>query len=366
MNSKKQANCAILSKDNLVGNHNMIIVENYIYIFFEEYVYIYNYMEEQPIRKTKFKFFSKISNIINISSDKILILFYNKQKKEIFTIREYHVYLGEYKTAKFDCIGEGFIQLKMVKQIINIDDHKILIKEIKGPLLIIVKISEISQLFKRNYNKYNSDNVDMNDEFILDESQDEINKNEINNINIRSNLDNKQKEEINLDINNNIINIKENSINVIKEKSEIEGLKIENIFRFGYYPEKKKFKICKQCEHKIEIKRQKFEISSEVIKINIIQKINKTKNYIFEICYKEVQITVAKTIKNKDFQIIRIINNNLFNSQEEEEDSAKIINDIKNKIEVLKKLLESKKINKNDLKDFDNLITPIKLILKKR
>ena len=212
LNSKKQANCAILSKDNLVGNHNMIIVENYIYIFFEEYVYIYNYMEEQPIRKTKFKFFSKISNIINISSDKILILFYNKQKKEIFTIREYHVYLGEYKTAKFDCIGEGFIQLKMVKQIINIDDHKILIKEIKGPLLIIVKISEISQLFKRNYNKYNSDNVDMNNEFILDESQDEINKNEINNINIRSNLDNKQKEEINLDINNNIINIKENSI----------------------------------------------------------------------------------------------------------------------------------------------------------
>lgn len=77
---------------------------------------------------------------------------------------------------------------------------------------------------------------------------------------------------------------------------------------------------------------------------------------------EEVQITVAKTIKNKDFQIIRIINNNLFNSQEEEEDSAKIINDIKNKIEVLKKLLESKKINKNDLKDFDNLITPIKVL----
>ena len=77
---------------------------------------------------------------------------------------------------------------------------------------------------------------------------------------------------------------------------------------------------------------------------------------------EEVQITVAKTIKNKDFQIIRIINNNLFNSQEEEEDSAKIICDIKNKIEVLKKLLESKKINKNDLKDFDNLITPIKVL----
>ena len=28
----------------------------------------------------------------------------------------------------------------------------------------------------------------------------------------------------------------------------------------------------------------------------------------------------------------------------------------------MKKLLESKKINKNDLKDFDNLITPIKVL----
>ena len=57
LNSKKQPNCVSLGKDNLLGNHNMIIIENYIYIFFEEYIYIYNYTEEQTITKTTMNFF---------------------------------------------------------------------------------------------------------------------------------------------------------------------------------------------------------------------------------------------------------------------------------------------------------------------
>lgn len=82
LNSKKQPNCVSLGKDNLLGNHNMIIIENYIYIFFEEYIYIYNYTEEQTITKTTMNFFLKMANIINISSDKILILFNSKQYKD--------------------------------------------------------------------------------------------------------------------------------------------------------------------------------------------------------------------------------------------------------------------------------------------
>ena len=57
LNSEKQPNCVSLGKDNLLGNHNMIIIENYIYIFFEEYIYIYNYTEEQTITKTTMNFF---------------------------------------------------------------------------------------------------------------------------------------------------------------------------------------------------------------------------------------------------------------------------------------------------------------------
>ena len=370
LSSKKEPNCITLGKDNLAGNHNMIIFENHIFIFFEEYIYIYNHMEPQKVKKSKMEFFSKATNIINISSNKILILFNSKEKKNELIIREYFLHLGFDENIKFDCIGEGVIQNEKVKQIIKIDDHQIFLKVKNESFLIIEKISEISQLFNHNYIKYNSYNYEMdtdtsniNSISILDGNLNEINTNSNNNT---INLEIKQEEEINTDI-NIIIETKENSINenLIEEKSDkSEELKICNQFQFEIeIKEKEPLQICKLFEFKIKKKEKEKE------PLRICQqfefKIEKKEKQQLQIC-KQFEFKIEK----KEKQQLKIFSNNIkicnkevqITLKNKEKNANDIIKDIKNKIELLQNLLETKKVDENDLQNFSLLINPIKTL----
>ena len=115
-------------------------------------------------------------------------------------------------------------------------------------------------------------------------------------------------------------------MNLKLKKKEKEPLRICQQFEFKIEKkEKQQLQICKQFEFKIEKKeKQQLKIFSNNIKI----------------CNKEVQIT----LKNK------------------EKNANDIIKDIKNKIELLQNLLETKKVDENDLQNFSLLINPIKTL----
>ena len=106
------------------------------------------------------KFFDyEITNIVLLSSNRIILGLYNSEKNESI-IREHILRIEDIKNniERFDCIGQGILESKKIDNIIKINEAQILINIKNDFLLIYEKTNEISEKLKESLNVINNKN----------------------------------------------------------------------------------------------------------------------------------------------------------------------------------------------------------------
>ena len=155
---------------------NLIIFKYYILIAYNHRIDIINCKEEKyNIQSLKY-FNFEINNIIQLSSDRLILSFYDDVQKESI-IREHLLRKEDLKKNldRFDCIGQGKLKSNKIDNIVRIKESKILINVKQKYYLIYERKNEISDLIKESLwaisntetiteksEKINIDNIDNN------------------------------------------------------------------------------------------------------------------------------------------------------------------------------------------------------------
>ena len=135
---------------------DIFIFYDYILITFDFRIYIYNYKSNNN-QMICFKYFDyKIKNIIILCSNRLILGLYD-YKKNISIIREHLLRIEDLQNGKknFDYLGEGTLESKKIKNIIKINESKILTNIKKKFLVAFERKSEVSELLKEKLNNYN-------------------------------------------------------------------------------------------------------------------------------------------------------------------------------------------------------------------
>ena len=129
---------------------DLIIFNEYIIICYNSKIDIINYKDKELAIKS-LKFFDyEITNIMQLSSDRIIIGLYDPEQNQSI-IREHVLRVGDLKKNldKFDCIGQGKLKLSKIENILKINDSHILINT-KDNCMIYKKKNKVIELIKEN------------------------------------------------------------------------------------------------------------------------------------------------------------------------------------------------------------------------
>ena len=200
---------------------DLIIFYDYILICYDHQLDIINYQEKDFQIKTLKIFDYEITNIIQLSSDKIILGLYDSKHNKSF-IRENLLKVEDLKnnTYKFDTILQGALKSNEIKDILKINEYQILIKR-NSICIIYERKNEVCKLLKEYLFDDNKNEIifeeGKNRDYEIDylasfnikkiDSKIPINGiNEANNIGDIQSIDQKSFNVINIDNNSNIIN----------------------------------------------------------------------------------------------------------------------------------------------------------------
>ena len=189
---KEENNIIIEEKEKKLKLVDIIIFYDYILIAFDCRIDIINYINK-PFKVNSLNFFDfKITNMIILSSNRIILGLYDSVKKESI-IREHILKIKDLKNYKdkFDCLGQGCLENEKIENIIKLNESQIVINIKNNSSIIYERKNEIGERLKQN---------------LLNKSKNEILVERKNNINI-------------INIQNKIIK-KEKNINLVIQKSE--------------------------------------------------------------------------------------------------------------------------------------------------
>lgn len=136
-------------KEKLIqNNQNMICYKNYIFLTFESRINIFKFTDKITKIELYFETIFKITNIININSDKFILGLYNSEENESI-IREYVIHENEKENEiNLEVLAEGKFEKIMVEKIIVINNSKLILKTQENKFIIIEKISKLKEFFK--------------------------------------------------------------------------------------------------------------------------------------------------------------------------------------------------------------------------
>ena len=211
VNTMNQTKLELKLKNKIIDNQNMIIYEKYLIIAGDCYIYLIDFMSKNK-EILSFYLILELTKIINITSDKIMLSLYDKEKNVCF-IREFKI---KFIKLNFECIGEGFCENKKIENIVMINPSKIITKIKNNPFLIWEKLNIINESYKQKYiNKIYNEN---------ENNENENNENENN--------ENENNENDNNENDNNENNENENNENNENENNENNENENENISKF--------------------------------------------------------------------------------------------------------------------------------------
>ena len=140
-------------KDKKLKFIDLVLSNDYILICFNSCIDIYSYQNEiLNFIKTFDHFDYEITNILFLSSERIILGFYDYERKRS-TIREHLLRKSDIENNKnkFDCIGKSEFVSYKIDNIIKIYDYKILIKSIdNSSISIYERKNEVSELLKES------------------------------------------------------------------------------------------------------------------------------------------------------------------------------------------------------------------------
>jgi len=139
--------------DLLIFNDNILIGYNYR-------IDIINY-NEMPFKINSLKYFDfEITNMIGLSSNRIILGLYDSNKKESI-IREHLLRIEDLRNnlGKFDCIGHGNLENEMIENIIKINESQILINIKNNSCIIFERKNEISEKLRKKLQALNKNEL---------------------------------------------------------------------------------------------------------------------------------------------------------------------------------------------------------------
>ena len=141
----------------------MEIFYDYILICYNSCIDIFNYQDNtNKIRKYLNYFDFELTNIIILSSNRIILGLYNSKKNESI-IREHILRIEDLQNneEKFDCLGEGTINEKKIINFIKINESQILINKENDSYMIYERKSEVGEIIRKGL-KINENNIKKN------------------------------------------------------------------------------------------------------------------------------------------------------------------------------------------------------------
>ena len=128
---------------------DLIIFHDYILIVYDYRIDIMNY-QSKDLELGSLKYFDyEIKNIIELSSNRIILGLYDFEKNETI-IREHLLRVEDLKKNlyKFDCIGEGKIESNIIKNLLKLNESQLLINTVNNICMIYERKNEVSELLK--------------------------------------------------------------------------------------------------------------------------------------------------------------------------------------------------------------------------
>ena len=278
----------------------MIFYKNYIFLTFEHRINIFKFTDKITKIKLYYETIFKITNIININSNRFILGLYNSEENKSI-IREYVIHENEKENEiNLEILAEGEFEKIMVEKIIVINNSKLILQTQENKFIIIEKISTLKEFLKAKN--------------IIEEDKNE-----------------------NLSIESDKIEIKFEG----NERNYVQN----NEIKYEIINENKKYKnYVKNNEIKFEIinKNNNISIKYEEI-IESYDKLIKEK--------KEKKINLNTDIKKIKKQIDELQLNNL---------PTEIPNKVKEKIELQNKKKNESKILEEEIKNLENQRNEIK------
>ena len=335
------------------NNQNMICYNNYIFIAFEHHINIFKFTDKITKIELYFETIFKITNIININSNRFILgLLYSKktnnEEENESIIREYVIHENEKENEiNLEIVAEGKFKNIIVEKIIIVNNSKLILKTQENNFIIIEKISKLKKFFKDNNIIKEDEDKDENENLSIEiKNEIKIDGNKINNEKsdeLMYEIINENKKYLNYSENNEI---KYEIINENKKNlNYAENNEIKYEIKYEIINENKKYlNYAENNEIKYEIINENNNISIKYEEI--IES--------YDILIKEQE----DIIKNLDLDIRKIGKqikelqlNNL---------PTEISNKVKEKIGLLKKKTCETKILKNEIENLENQRNAIK------
>jgi hypothetical protein len=130
---------------------DLLVFDYYIIIGYDFRIDIYNYEDEAFKIKSLEYFDFKLTNIIILSDNRIILGLFDSKKNESI-IRELNLRIEDLKENKNNnyCIGQGNLELKKIKNIIKINKFQILINIENESCIVFERKNDISEELKKS------------------------------------------------------------------------------------------------------------------------------------------------------------------------------------------------------------------------
>ena len=126
----------------------MIFYKNYIFLTFEHRINIFKFTDKITKIKLYYETIFKITNIININSNRFILGLYNSEENKSI-IREYVIHENEKENEiNLEILAEGEFEKIMVEKIIVINNSKLILQTQENKFIIIEKISTLKEFLK--------------------------------------------------------------------------------------------------------------------------------------------------------------------------------------------------------------------------
>ena len=294
----------------------MIFYKNYIFLTFEHRINIFKFTDKITKIKLYYETIFKITNIININSNRFILGLYNSEENKSI-IREYVIHENEKENEiNLEILAEGEFEKIMVEKIIVINNSKLILQTQENKFIIIEKISTLKEFLKAK----NIIEEDKNENLSIESDKIEIKfegneRNYVQNNEIKYEIINENKKYINYVKNNEI------KFEIINKNNNI-SIKYEEIIESydKLIKEKKEKKINLNTDIK-KIKKQIDELQLNNLPTEIPNKVkekielqNKKKNEskILEEEIKNLENQRNEIKNSNEFQRNAIIKNLLF------------------------------------------------------
>ena len=186
-NKIKETNIDKIEESQKLKLIDILIFYDYLLICFDFRIDIISY-QDKSFKAKYLKYFNfELTNIISLSSNRLILGIYDSEKKESF-IREHLLRIEDLQNnkIKLNCIGEGKTRQETIKNILKINESQIIINREKTSYSIFERKYEIAEILKNRLKSDENKEIKKEVEKIKNNKEGTYHKSEVSDMDIIS------------------------------------------------------------------------------------------------------------------------------------------------------------------------------------